>query len=144
MHSGAPRNPILSILGIVWLYRLLMMLKLRTTGTISVRLHTSSSPYFFPPPRLHLSITSHFCFHPPFLLTVFDGSKSPHLSFTSTHFLSSCTHTRKRKVNPSIVSCPPELLSDYAKQKRVRKWADLNRGLIFMCLSIRLLSVSYH
>lgn len=76
--------------------------------------------------------------------TVFDGSKSPHLSFTNTHFLSPHTHTQKRRVSPSIVSCPTELLSDYVKQKCVRKRADLNRGLISMCLLIKLLSVSYH
>lgn len=77
-------------------------------------------------------------------LSVFDSSKSPHLSFINTHFLSLHAHTQKNRVNAFIVSCPPELLSDYVKQKRVRKKADLNGGLIFLRLTIRLLSVSYH
>jgi len=74
-------------------------------------------------------------------------SPSPTLSsFHHTH-----THThRERERERNAGSALPlflaytELLSDYVKQKCVRKRADLNRRLISMCLLIRLLSVSYH
>ncbi len=112
----------------------------------SLRMFLQTSPLN----RRLLPSSSSFHHHPllfssPFSsCTVFDGSKSPHRSFTNAHFLSPHTHTQKHKINPLIVSCPPELLSDYVKQKSVRTRAGLNRWLISMCLLIGLLSVSHH
>lgn len=161
MHSGVPRMPIDSeaICGKARFYWFPMMVNSLSDQNQCHYLH--SSPSYLHSFRMFLQtspLTADFfslllfifsspptsVFIPLSSWTVFDGSKSPHLSFTNTHFLSPHTHTQKRRVSPSIVSCPTELLSDYVKQKRVRKRADLNRGLISMCLLIRLLSVSYH